>query len=192
MGYDDSQLSRSVHVSGPAIAQTNCIIVVHKGGFGLSLATLSPSQVSLFLKARLCHLATGRDAKHWQLLMCALSTYALTITMVKISILLLYRRIFDTAAFRRKTLVVGILCMTWFFISFFLEIFQCHPPNAAFDPMLFTDHCIAMQSYYEGVTAANMCIDIIMLLLPVHMVWRLKLSIKQKIVLTCIFMLGGL
>ena len=125
--------------------------------------------------------------------MCGISVYTLTITTVKISILLLYRRVFDTAAFRRKTLVVGILCMIWFFIAICLEIFQCHPLSAAFDPeMLFTDHCIAMQSYYEGVTAANMGIDIIMLLLPVHMVWRLKLPIKQRIVLSSIFMLGGL
>ena len=82
--------------------------------------------------------------------------------------------------------------MVWVFISFFLEIFQCHPLSAAFDPMLFTDHCIAMQSYYGGVTAANMGIDIVILLLPVHMVWRLKLPIKQRIVLSGIFMLGGL
>ena len=58
--------------------------------------------------------------------------------------------------------------------------------------MLFTDHCIAMQAYYEGVTATNMGIDMVMLLLPVHMVWRLKLPIKQRIVLSSIFMLGGL
>ena len=58
--------------------------------------------------------------------------------------------------------------------------------------MLFMGHCIAMQSYYEGVTAANMGIDIVILLLPVHMVWSLKLPIKQKIVLLAIFMLGGL
>ena len=113
--------------------------------------------------------------------------------MVKISILLLYRRIFDTAAFRKKTLVVGMLCIIWFFIAIFLEIFQCHPQSAAFDPeMLFTDHCIAMQSYLGGVTATNMGIDVIMLLLPAHMVWRLKLPVKQRIALSGIFMLGGL
>ena len=55
VGYGDSQLSRSVHVSRPAIAQTECITVVYKGGFGLPLATLSPTEVSLFLKAMLYH-----------------------------------------------------------------------------------------------------------------------------------------
>ena len=125
--------------------------------------------------------------------MCGILTYTLTITLVKISILLLYRRIFDTAAFKRKTLVVGVLCIIWFFIAICLEIFQCHPLSAAFDPeMLSTDHCIDFQTYYEGVTASNIAMDIIMLLLPVHMVWRLRLPIKQRIVLSSIFMLGGL
>ena len=125
--------------------------------------------------------------------MCGILTYTLTITMVKISILLLYRRIFDTAAFKRKTLVVGVLCIIWFLIAICLEIFQCQPLSAAFEPeMLFTDHCIDLQTYYEGVTAANMGIDMVMLLLPVHMVWRLKLPIKQRIVLSSMFMLGGL
>ena len=113
--------------------------------------------------------------------------------MVKIAILLLYRRIFDTAAFKRNTLVVGILCIIWFFIAICLEIFQCHPRSAAFEPeMLFTDHCIDIQAYYEGVTATNMGIDMVMLLLPVHMVWRLKLPTKQRIILSGIFILGGL
>ena len=65
MGHDNYQLSRSVHLSRPAIAKTKYPTVVHKGGFGLPLATLSPSQVSLILKARLCYWVTGRDAKHW-------------------------------------------------------------------------------------------------------------------------------
>ena len=125
--------------------------------------------------------------------MCAICAYSLTITTVKISILLLYRRIFDTAAFRRKTLIVGILCITWFLIAICLEIFECHPFSDAFIPkMLYTDHCIDIQAYYEGVTATNMAIDIVVLLLPVHMVWGLSLPIRQRILLSSIFMLGGL
>ena len=125
--------------------------------------------------------------------MSAICAYSLTITMVKISILLLYRRIFDIAAFRRKTLIVGILCITWFLIAICLEIFECHPLSDAFNPkMVYTDHCIDVQAYYEGVTATNMAIDIVLLLLPVHMVWGLGLPIRQRILLTSIFMLGGL
>ena len=125
--------------------------------------------------------------------MCGIYAYSLTITAVKISILLLYRRIFDTAAFRKKTLIFGILCITWFLIAICVEIFECHPLSDAFIPkMLYTDHCIDIQAYYEGVTSTNMAIDILMLLLPVHMVWGLSLPIRQRILLSGIFMLGGL
>ena len=125
--------------------------------------------------------------------MCAICGYSLTITAVKISILLLYHRIFETAAFRRKALIVGMVCITWCLIAICLEIFKCHPLSDAFIPkILYTDHCIDTEAYYEGVTATNMAIDITMLLLPVHMVWGLSLPIRQRILLSSIFMLGGL
>ena len=61
-----------------------------------------------------------------------------------------------------------------------------------FNPeMLFTDHCINLWGYYWGVTAANLGIDVIMLLLPLHMVWDLKMPIRQKFLLSDIFMLGS-
>ena len=191
--YNDSyQFSRFVGNIRPAEAWTKSSTAVYKGGFGMPLETLSPSQVSLILKVRF-HLLQNSQTLNMKLMMCALCAYSLTITMVKISILLLYRRIFNTAAFRRKTLIVGILCITWFLVAASLEIFQCQPVSDAFIPeMLYTGHCIDIQAYYEGVTATNMAIDIIMLLLPVHMVWGLSLPIRQRILLSSIFMLGGL
>lgn len=112
--------------------------------------------------------------------MAIMITYSLTITIVKISVLLLYRRIFDTRSFRRRTLIVGTACVTWFVVKVFSDIFQCHPFSAAFSPaLLFTAHCINLQAYYWGITIANLCLDIVILCLPVHMVWKLKN--KQKI-----------
>lgn len=62
--------------------------------------------------------------------MSTILTYSLTITMVKISILMLYRRIFDTATFRLKSLIVGIICVAWFLVAVFTDIFQCRPFEA--------------------------------------------------------------
>lgn len=124
--------------------------------------------------------------------MGAMITYCLTITIVKIAILLLYRRIFSTKAFRQKTLIVGTACLIWFFITIFLDIFQCHPFRAAFEcGLLFTEHCIDLQAYYWGVTGANLGLDVVMLFLPLHMVWDLKISRTQKLGLSGIFLLGS-
>ena len=113
--------------------------------------------------------------------------------MVKISILLMYRRIFDTEAFKRATLVVGTACVAWAIAAIFCLIFQCHPFSGLWNPELtFTSKCINLQSYYRAVASSNMALDIIILCMPLFMVWRLKLEASQKLMLSGIFALGGL
>ncbi len=126
-------------------------------------------------------------------MMAGIVTYSLTITIVKLSILLLYRRIFITQGFQRTTIYVGLICLAWFFIAIFVDLFQCSPFKAAFDvELLFTDQCIDLQAFYWGITAANLALDVILLYLPLHMVWGLQLPKRHKIALSGIFMLGGL
>lgn len=65
------------------------------------------------------------------------------------------------------------------------------PFEAAFDPQLvFTYHCIDIQSYLWGVVLSNLVIDLAILYLPLPMVWKLQLSIRQKLALTGMFLLG--
>ena len=123
--------------------------------------------------------------------MATYATYCLTVTTVKLSLLVTYRRIFDTAAFKQRTLLVGIACVVWFIVTLFTGVFQCRPFSAAFDPKtLFTYHCIDLQSYYWGTCAANMVLDFVVLLLPLYMVWGLALPKRQKLAVSGIFMLG--
>ena len=83
--------------------------------------------------------------------------------------------------------------MLWFIVALFTDLFQCRPFQAAFDPeLLFTDQCINLQAYYWGVTASNLCLDVVMLYMPLHMVWGLKLPTRQKIALSGVFLLGGM
>jgi hypothetical protein len=124
--------------------------------------------------------------------MSAIVTYGLTINLVKISLLLLYPRIFSTAAFRKKSMFVGVLCVIWFTIIVCMDIFQCRPFDEAFHAeTILTNHCIDLQNFYWGATAANLGIDVIMLFLPLHMVWKLKLPTHQKLLLSELFMMRG-
>ncbi|KAL8649176.1 MAG: hypothetical protein Q9226_005686 [Calogaya cf. arnoldii] len=111
----------------------------------------------------------------------------------KISILLLYRRIFATRRFQQATLLIGGLCVGWCIAAILADIFQCRPLHAAFDPdKLFTSQCLDLQAYYRGVTASNLILDLAVLAMPLCMVWQLKLNKKQKISLSGVFLLGGL
>lgn len=113
--------------------------------------------------------------------------------MVKISILLMYRRIFDTEAFKKATWVVGTACVAWAIAAIFCLVFQCQPFSGMWNPEdTFTDKCINLQSYYRAVASSNMALDIIILCMPLYMVWKLKLEASQKLMLSGIFALGGL
>lgn len=123
-------------------------------------------------------------------MMATIGTYALTVTMVRISILILYRRVFDTPAFRKKVLIVAALCLTWFFLVLFLDIFQCHPFTDAFrTPRPST--CMSIQAFLWGMTASNLLLDLIMLCLPLSMVFKLDLPKSEKWILVSVFSLGG-
>ena len=123
--------------------------------------------------------------------MATVFTYALTITSVKISLLLLYRRIFDTQAFKRRSLVVGIACLVWFLIVVLTTFFQCRPFTASFDAQaLFSDSCVDIRAYYLSFCILNLFLDVVLLLLPLHMVWGLQLRLHQRISLSGIFSVG--
>lgn len=125
--------------------------------------------------------------------MVGLITTSLTITTVKIAILVLYRRIFPTPAFKQKTLIVGIAYIAWFIVVPLTNLFQYRPLNAASDPdLLFTESCIDLQAFYRGVVSPNPGIDNVMLYLPIHQVWELHLPRKQKFMLSGVFLLGSL
>lgn len=120
-------------------------------------------------------------------------TYTLTIAMVKISILLLYRRLFTTLKFRRATLIVGIACVSWLIAALLCLAFQCHTDTERYrTDSLFSDQCIDLKAYWLGITGSNMALDLVILCMPLYMVWNLKLAARQKIALSGIFALGAL
>ncbi|KAI4209740.1 MAG: hypothetical protein LQ351_007336 [Letrouitia transgressa] len=124
--------------------------------------------------------------------MATMITYATTITCVKISLLLLYRRIFSISRFRHVAALIGGLCVTWYLAAIFADIFQCRPFSAAFEIQnLFTPKCIDEQAYYRGIITSNVILDVLVLAIPIAMVWRLQLKRSQKVSLSCIFLLGG-
>ena len=43
---------------------------------------------------------------------------------------------------------------------------------------------------YYSFTISNMVLDVIINVMPVHLIWKLQLSIKKKILLTFIMLIG--
>lgn len=122
-------------------------------------------------------------------------TYITTITLVRISILLLYRRIFDLDPFRIITAFLIATCVAWGVAICAAEIFQCHAISDAFKPEVvtaFDGRCVNLQALLYGTLGTGFTLDLVILILPLHRIWTLRLEPRQKYELTAIMGLGGL
>ncbi|KAL2050288.1 hypothetical protein ABVK25_009396 [Lepraria finkii] len=152
-------------------------LMVSIGGGGRHQKSLTYSEIVIFLKT----------------FECTLITYSLTIAMAKISILLLYRRIFATPAIRKATIIIGVACVMWAIAAICCIFFQCRPISGAWNPNhLFTDRCIDLRTYFQCISGAHMVLDIIILCMPLRVIYKLELPADQKLMVTGIFMIGSL
>ncbi|QKX53297.1 uncharacterized protein TRUGW13939_00375 [Talaromyces rugulosus] len=125
----------------------------------------------------------------------ALESFVTTaITLIKLSILALYRDLFPIQQFRAYTVVIGTLCLIWYIICFLINIFQCTPVKAAWQLDLLTKgeaKCLVYGHYIIGYEVSNMLLDITILALPIHVLHTLHLSRPRKIIVGGLFALGG-
>ena len=54
------------------------------------------------------------------------------------------------------------------------------------------DHCIKTAKLFRGITISNLLTDVIILCLPLFMIWRLQLALQHQIIVSGLFMLGGI
>lgn len=120
-------------------------------------------------------------------------TYCIAITLVKISILLLYRSIFPWQHFIYATYVVGACAVAWGIACTLVSIFSCIPVQAFWNTTITDARCIDTRSFYLGNCIPNIVIDIMILSLPMYEIYKLQMmQLKTKIVVACMFALGGL
>ena len=144
-------------------------------GLGKHAITLTPSQLILFPKLNYAYNILN----------------LLAYPIIKISILLLYRRVFPSVLFQR---------LVWFGVTFLVlmlssntlvAIFACNPIRG-FWVATVKAKCIDAVRFYWATAILNVVTDVYILVLPLPQVWQLQISKKQKIGLTALFTLGGL
>ena len=109
----------------------------------------------------------------------------------KISLLCLYRRIFAVHSFKRMSLLVGLLVVLWWLAATLANIFSCMPVELMWDLSL-KGRCFNFNIFWFSIGIIETVIDIIILILPIKMITGLQMSRRKKIVLSGIFLLGGL
>ena len=113
--------------------------------------------------------------------------YLAAVWSVKLSLLLLYLRIFLSKTFHR--IVYGIMALLILsFVAVFISWFTlCRPISAYWDGK---GDCANVTAYLKAVGSFNAGLDFVVWVLPIPMVWKLQLPIFRKIELSIVFLLG--
>jgi hypothetical protein len=112
----------------------------------------------------------------------------------KLSVLFFYRRIFATPSFRKVNDIFIVLIMCWCCSLVFPYVFACNPVSAQWELFLWElpTKCIEMTSLYNYISVSDTVTDLAILVLPIPMVLKLQLPLKEKLALGGVFFMGAL
>ncbi|KAI1108086.1 hypothetical protein F5Y14DRAFT_117777 [Nemania sp. NC0429] len=114
-----------------------------------------------------------------------------TVGVTKISVLLLYKRVFTTPRFIMIVWVLIAVVVAWIIAFIFSIAFSCSPVASQWDYTLqYT--CVDLPTLFTTALATDVATDFLVLLLPVYKVWKLQLPLTRKIAIIGIFLLGVL
>lgn len=121
--------------------------------------------------------------------------YNFVVFFIKLSILLQYLRIFAPTRRGNMFIYVGAHICIWTNLIFYLveTVFQialCSPRKKIWNPLMTTGHCFNADATYQATGIFNVISDFAIFILPMPCVWRLKLPLKKKILMTMIFATG--
>ena len=117
--------------------------------------------------------------------------HSATITVIKMSVLFLYRNLFPGPRFAIAINVVMAFVVAWGIATVLLTIFPCNPIHNFWD-YYWPLNCVDAPNFFLWTTVLNVFADILILSLPLHRVWRLQMSFRQKLAVSGMFLLGGL
>lgn len=120
-----------------------------------------------------------------------LLVYNASLALFKYAFLLLYLRIFPTKWLRAGIWMAGAVVTAWMIAIEFALVFQCHPVQLAWDKEV-QGKCLETRSLYIAQSIPTIIFDVVILMLPMPLVWRLQSGWRAKLGVTGMFLMGGL
>lgn len=110
----------------------------------------------------------------------------------KLSILLLYLRLFPHDTFRMLCFL-GLIFITSSCIAFVVgAVFQCTPVAYFWDRTIEGGHCIANAPWWISYSVINVITDFYILGLPIPLLLGLSMTKRERMGLIGVFAMGGL
>ncbi|KAI9846022.1 MAG: hypothetical protein M1838_001472 [Thelocarpon superellum] len=157
-----------------AVAVAVIHIVLSYHGFGRHLWDVTISEFFVYGRLGLSYLAI----------------YFAEVSLAKVTLLLLFHRLATTAWQRKVFLGVMIFIILYTIAMFFALIFSCHPVAYFWDLTISGGYCVNRTAILIFMAVMNVLTNFVILLLPVPLIWRLRLSRGGKAGVTVMFLVG--
>ncbi|KAI3331630.1 hypothetical protein HD806DRAFT_477917 [Xylariaceae sp. AK1471] len=115
--------------------------------------------------------------------------YFNVLAFLKLSILSFYGHIFPQRLFHYWLWAVSVLVASWDISFTFVTIFQCNPVSYAWDTNQ-PGHCINYGTSQLASGVINIITDILILVMPIPLIWKLNITKQKKRQVTLTFAIG--
>lgn len=118
--------------------------------------------------------------------------YLAAVLFPKLAILAIYLRIFVKKPYRVACYIVaGIITANWIgtTVAGFL---LCIPFDYLWDKRIPGGHCFNVSAWFRWASLANIVTDVVMLVLPLPVIWKIHTTTHIKVGLTITFATGSL
>jgi hypothetical protein len=165
---------------------------VANGGFGKHIWDLADGGLLDILRSRNFPCLTTKDIFNSWLVYVAESFYVVTLASTKISVLLLYLRIFPHEPFRyAASATIGMIALSTVVI-FFMTVFSCHPVAFFWNRDIGGGTCININKLAYANSAMSIIQDLLIVALPLPVLVKLNMGKKKKIGVGFMFTVGSL
>ena len=89
------------------------------------------------------------------------------------------------------TRTIGAFVVLWGIAVVLVSIFACQPVSGVWD-LSIPSKCINFNRFFIGISIPNVLADVMVLCLPMPQLWKLKLPPRTKVIVSGIFLTGGL
>lgn len=168
--WDDKMIVFSM---GWNLVVVGFIFAMYSSGMGIHADKVDPARIVMMAK--------------W--LVVAEVLYAWNLGWTKLSLLLMYYRIFRHEYFKKMAWGVGAFVWAWVICITFIFIFICVPVRKLWYPQV-PGRCINQVGTWISNAASTILTDLVILIMPIPQIWKLQLRRTEKVGLTLAFSLG--
>ena len=118
--------------------------------------------------------------------------YMILLVTGKISVLLVYLRIFPNKQFRHVVYGLSTFLALHGILFFLLTTLQCLPVDSIWDRYITDRRCMDATAIAYSSGILSIIEDVAILILPIRQIWKLNIHRRRRLTLLALFSLGSL